>query len=191
MKLHSLFTRTLFPALVLTGALATLTPGAYAQATAEEATAKTKSTAAAGLSATEKKLIMAAAESDEAEISAAKIALKTTSDAEIKEYAQMMITDHSKSTEMLKPIAMAGGISEPDLKVKHKAMAAGLESLSGAAFDKAYLKGNVSSHQEILDTMKKDGGSVTNPELKKFVATVTPIITHHLMMAKEMEKAAK
>ncbi len=187
MKIRPFFTSTLFAALVLTGASASLTPLAQAQTTAEQSTAA----AAAGFNATEKKLIMAAAESDETEISAAKLALEKTSDPKIKEYAQTMITDHSKSTEMLKPIALAAGISEPDLKAKHKVIAVGLDTLSGATFDKAYLKANVNSHEEILGTMKKDMGSISNPELKKFADTVTPIIEHHLMMAKEMSNAGK
>ena len=102
----------------------------------------------------------------------------------------MMIKDHTKSTEMLKPIALAAGETTPDLKGKHKAMAAELEALSGEAFDKTYIKGNVKSHTEILETMQKSMAGIGNPELKKFAATVTPIIEHHLMMAKEMEKGA-
>jgi putative membrane protein len=188
MKTYLLFARTLCTALVLTGALVSLTPGAYAQATAEKQMAKTASASAAGFNDADKKLIMAAAESDEAEITLAKLALEKTSSAKIKEYAQMMIADHGKSTQMLKPIAHAAGVSMPDLKAKHKAMSAGLETLSGSAFDKAYVKGNVKSHSEILTTMKKSMDDISNPELKKFAATVTPIIEHHLMMAKDMDK---
>ena len=99
----------------------------------------------------------------------------------------MMITDHEKSTAKLKPIAMAGGVTMPELMDNHKAMAAKLESLSGADFDKEYIKGNVESHEEILTKMGAMEKGITNPELKKFVAETTPVIEHHLKMAKMME----
>ncbi len=189
MKTHLLFTRTLLPALFLTGTLATLTPRAFAQTTTKQAEAKTETATAEGFNATDKKLIMAASESDEAEITLARLALTKSSNPQVKEYAETMIKDHTKSTTMLKPIALAAGVTLPDLKEKHKAMAAKLEPLSGKEFDAAYLKGNVKSHKEILDTMKTSMPEISNPELKKFSATITPIIEHHLMMAEQMEKS--
>lgn len=173
--------------LVLTASLPFAVSKLRAQAAAETHAAKTEAAAVEGFNATDKKIITAVAESDEAEISVAKIALQKSSSSEIKEYANTMIKDHTKSTEMLKPIAHAAGASMPDLKLKHKAMAVELEALSGDAFDKAYVKGNVKSHTEILETVEKAKDDLSNAELKKFVATVTPIIKHHLMMAKDMK----
>lgn len=174
--------------LTLAVALPTFAPALRAQSEARAATSKTEATEKSGLTKADAKLIMTAAESDEAEITSAKIALKKTSNPKIKEYAEMMIKDHDKSTAKLKPIAMAGGITTPELMQNHKAMAAKLEAASGADFDKAYIEGNIEAHQDILSKMGAQEKGITNPELKMFVTETTPVIEHHLKMAKEMAK---
>ena len=186
---------TLLPTLALAGvlALAAAPAGAFAQAataekaaTKKEATAKMEKASAGGFTTADKKLIKTAAQSDETEISMAKIALAKTENAEVKKYAQMMVADHGKTTMQLKPIADAAGVPKPDLKAKDKATAVRLEGLSGSKFDMAYLQANVKSHQETAAKMKAQAPGVTNPDLKSFATATLPIVEHHAMMAQEM-----
>ena len=188
---------TLLPALALAGALALTAAapaGAFAQAaTAEKTAAKKeatvkmdKTTAGGGFTTADKKLIKLAAQSDETEISMAKIALAKTESAEVKKYAQMMVADHGKTTVQLKPIADAAGVPKPDLKAKDKATATRLQGLSGSKFDLAYLQANAKGHQEIAAKMKAQAPGVTNPDLKAFATATLPVVEHHATMAEEM-----
>lgn len=189
---------TLLPTLALAGAFAlalTLPAGTFAQAAAaaptekaakKEAGAKMDKAAAGGFTAADKKLIKTAAQSDETEITMAKLALSKTENADVKKYAQMMIDDHGKTSMQLKPIADAAGMPKPDLKAKDKATAARLEGLSGSKFDMAYIQANVKSHQETATKMKAQAPAVTNPDLKSFATATLPVVEHHAMMAQEM-----
>ena len=180
---------SLLPTIALASALTLTAPlGAFAQAATakKEATVKMDKAAAGGFTTADKKLIKTAAQSDETEISMAKVALSKTGNAEVKKYAQMMIDDHGKTTMQLKPIADAAGVPKPDLKAKDKATAAKLEALSGSKFDMAYLQANVKSHQETAAKMKAQAPGVTNPDLKSFATATLPVVEHHVMMAQEM-----
>ena len=179
----------LLPALALASALPLTAPlGAFAQAAPakKEAVAKMDKAAAGGFTAADKKLIKTAAQSDETEISMAKLALTKTDNAEIKKYAQMMVDDHGKTTMQLKPIADAAGVAKPDLKAKDKATAAKLEALSGSKFDMAYLQANLKSHQQTAAKMRAQAPAVTNPDLMSFATETLPVVEHHAMMAQEM-----
>ena len=185
---------TLLPALTMVGLLGLTVPaGVCAQETAaappaakKEAAAKMDSATAGGFTAADKKLIKAAAQSDETEISMAKLALSKTENADVKKYAQMMVADHGKTTAQLKPIADAAGVPKPDLKPKDKATAAKLEGLSGNKFDVAYLEANVQAHQATAAKMKALAPAATNPDLKSFAAATLPVVEHHTTMAQEL-----
>ena len=148
--------------------------------------------AAQGLTPDEQKFMLKAAKSDETEISLSKLALERSSDPQIKQFAQTMVTDHTKSTSLLKPIAARHNVSVPanpgpanDAKYKM------LEKRSGKDFDKAYIQAMVADHQNLLQAFQSESGKVQDPELKKFVATVEPIVTHHLQMAKQISQSEK
>ena len=179
---------SLLPTIALASALTLTAPlGAFAQATAKkEAVAKMDKAAAGGFTVADKKLIKTAAQSDETEISMAKLALSKTQNAEIKKYAQMMVEDHGKTSMQLKPIADAAGVTKPDLKAKDKATAMRLEALSGSKFDMAYLQANLKSHQQTAAKMRTQAPAVTNPDLKSFATATLPAVEHHAMMAQEM-----
>ncbi len=180
---------SLLPAIALASALTLTAPlRVFAQAAPakKEAVAKMDKAAAGGFTAADKKLIKIAAQSDETEISMAKLALTKTDNAEIKKYAQMMVDDHGKTTMQLKPIADAAGVAKPDLKAKDKATAAKLEALSGSKFDMAYLQANLKSHQQTAAKMRAQAPAVTNPDLKSFATETLPVVEHHAMMAQEM-----
>src|SRR5690348_8296521 len=143
--------------------------------------------AAHGLTPDEQAFVSKAAKSDQAEISLSKLALERSSNPQIKQFAQEMVTDHSKSTSLLKPIAAkhnvplpAGPGPAPEAKYKM------LEKKSGAAFDKAYMQVMVMDHENVLQAFQSEAGTVKDPKLKEFISTVQPIVAHHLEMARQL-----
>lgn len=148
--------------------------------------------AAQGVTADEKAFMQKAAQSDETEISLAKLALSKSANPQIKQFAQTMITDHTKSTSLLKPIAAKDGVALPEKpgaadEAKYRA----LEKKSGAAFDKGYIDTMVSAHQSLLQDVQAEAGKAQDPKLKHFIATVEPIVSHHLQMAKQLQQGEK
>src|ERR1700745_2940306 len=69
--------------------------------------------AAQPLTGEEQTFIQKAASGDQAEMQLSKIALERASTPEIKQFAQTMVTDHTKASSMLKPITVDHGIVVP------------------------------------------------------------------------------
>jgi putative membrane protein len=150
------------------------------------------SLAAQGVTSNEKTFMQKAAQSDETEISLAKLAFKQSTNAQIKQFAQMMITDHTKSTSLLKPIAAQDGVALPtSMGTANEAKYKALEKKSGEAFDKGYVDTMVSAHQSLLQEVQAEAGKAQDPKLKQFIATVEPVVSHHLQMAKQLQQGLK
>lgn len=132
------------------------------------------------------------------DIQNAQLALKTSGEASVKDFAQMMVTDHTSVNDKAK--ALAGKLS---LKPVQNATSRGLvksmnakraemAALHGAAFDKAYMDNEVSYHQAVLDLLdQKLVPSAKNAELKDLLTSVRPAFEAHLNKAKEVRGALK
>jgi putative membrane protein len=84
-----------------------------------------------------------------AEVQLGKMGVQQAASPEVKSFAQMMVTEHTKANEELKPIAQQLGVQAPaQLDEKHQAIADRLSKLQGAEFDKEFMKVMVQAHQE-------------------------------------------
>ena len=148
--------------------------------------------AAQALTADEQTFIQKAATSDQTEIKLARLALERASIPEIKQFAQTMVTDHTKSTSLLQPIAVDHSVvlsenPEPQADENFKR----LEELSGAAFDRTYIEIMVTDHEEMLHAFEVEAAKAADSKLKDFIATVQPVVAHHLEMAKAIRQNEK
>jgi len=143
-----------------------------------------------------------ASSSDAFEITSSKIAQTHASDAQIKDFAAMMIRDHTASTDKL--VAL-GGISKASLESKMEpgkdgkyagndllstSQAAELNSLnskSNTDFDKTYMDDQVQGHKDAVALMEDYAKNGHNAKLKAFAAEVLPTIKEHLSMAQKID----
>jgi putative membrane protein len=138
--------------------------------------------------------VMKAAMSDMYEIEAAKVALARSTNADVKKFAQMMVDDHTKSTNNLKAAIGASGLSltpPAALDEAHMKRVQDLKDKAAADFDKAYLDDQVDAHQGALDLMQRYANDGDNASLKGFAATTAPVVQGHYDHAKEMRDAMK
>lgn len=137
--------------------------------------------------------LVAIAQANIAEVAAGKIALDKSSNADVKSFAQMMIDDHSKGLDETKKVAAAKNVtlpSEPD--AEHKKMAAELQKLSGAAFDKQYVsKAGVVDHGKVHAALKKDIANAKDGDVKSLASKLEPTVAHHEEMAKKLNASLK
>jgi putative membrane protein len=125
----------------------------------------------------------AAASTDAYEIAAAKLAKTKATNGDLKDFAEMMITDHTASTAKLKAVAAkADPAITPDaaLTVDQKAFIATLESATGADFDAAYKSQQIAAHQKALGAMQGYAASGSVPSLKDFASDTAPVVQKHL-----------
>ncbi len=97
------------------------------------------------------------ATANQVDIDAGKLAEKTTRSAEVKQFAQLMITDHSSvnksATELVTKLHVTpeSNPTSESLKQGGEQNLTALRRLTGAAFDKAYVDHEVVYHQAVLD----------------------------------------
>lgn len=116
-----------------------------------------------------------------AEVALGKLAVSKTSNAAIKDFANMMVTDHGQANAELASIASAKNITlptEPDSA--HLKKADELSKLSGKKFDKAYVDAMIDGHKKTLDLMNNEAKNGSDSSLKAFAAKVAPTVQKHL-----------
>lgn len=130
-----------------------------------------------------------------AEIEASRLALEKSQSADIKEFANMMITDHGKANDELATIAKKNDIEVPDNTTLVKQAKEKILDLRDDSFDAAYANNQVNAHEETIELFKKQANTVTDDktkgamELKSFAQKMLPGLQKHLDMAKKLQAA--
>jgi putative membrane protein len=122
-----------------------------------------------------------AAEGGMAEVELGKLVQDKSPTSSVKEFGGMMITDHSAANDKLKAIAERKSIKLPTSpSVSQMATKTKLEVLSGATFDKSYIKGMVKDHQEDIKEFQTEASSGQDPDAKAYAAATLPTLKAHL-----------
>jgi putative membrane protein len=136
------------------------------------------------LAAGDNTFVTKAAEGGMAEVKLGNLAKDKASDAAVKSFGQQMVDDHSKANDELKSLASKKGITLPsDVSAKDKAEYDRLSKLSGADFDKAYMRLMVSDHHTDVNEFKRESEHGTDSDVKAWAAKTLPTLEHHLQMA--------
>ncbi|MCO7518187.1 MULTISPECIES: DUF4142 domain-containing protein [unclassified Pseudomonas] len=128
-----------------------------------------------------------AIESGIAEVVTGKLALDKSKDAEIKTFAQQMVSDHTQANQKLGDIARQLDISVPDeaaLTDKVKKM---ILEWRDESFDRSYVNNQVQAHEKAVELFKKEASSSDKPELKAFASETLPKLEEHLKHAKALQ----
>jgi putative membrane protein len=124
-----------------------------------------------------------------AEIQLGQLALQKSSNADVKQFAQKMVDDHTKMGDQIKPIAEQIGVKIPDgPSKKDKTIIAKLQALNGSDFDKAYMNDMVKDHKTDLDDFRSEADQGTNPAVKGAANQGAGIISQHLQMAEQINQ---
>jgi len=124
-----------------------------------------------------------------AEVQVGHLALQKSNNAQVKQFAQRMIDDHSKMIEQMKPVAKQLGVkipSGPDKKDKMEM--AKLQALSGDDFNKAYVEDMVKDHRMDDSDFKQEIAGGQSPLVKDAASKGDPVIESHLQMIEGIAK---
>ncbi|MGI8503684.1 MAG: DUF4142 domain-containing protein [Hassallia sp.] len=131
--------------------------------------------------------ITKAAQSDMTEIQTSKLALQKSKNKSVRDYAQMMIKQHTESSKELKPIAQSKKVTLPTtIGPENTALLTSLKKVSGSKFDQAYLEGQVQAHTKTQAEYQKYLDQGQDPQLKAFATKISPLVAQHLQMAQKM-----
>lgn len=131
---------------------------------------------------------------NQVDIDAGKLAASKSSNPEVKKFGQQMVTDHTGVNKQAKELVAKLKVTPEDnptaqsLKKGGEENLAHLKTLSGKAFDKAYIDHEVEYHQQVLDALDKTLiPSAQNAELKSLLVKVRPAFEAHLEHAKHLQ----
>lgn len=119
------------------------------------------------------------------EVEASKLALSKSTNADIKSFAQRMVTDHSKTNDELKSLAKTKNIMLPtSLDAEHRAKVDKLNSKSAAEFDAAYSKAMDMDHAKTVALFRaaSTAGGV-DKDLQAFAKKTLPTLEDHSQQA--------
>lgn len=132
---------------------------------------------------------------NQVDIDAGKTAAAKTTNAEVKKFAQLMVTDHTGVNKSATDLVTRLKVTPEDndtskaLKAGGEKNVANLKSLKGAAFDKAYIDHEVAYHTQVLEAIDKTlVPNAKNAELKALIVKVRPAFVAHLEHAKSLQK---
>jgi putative membrane protein len=140
----------------------------------------------------DKKFVKDAAIGGMTEVELGKLAAQKASSDQVKQFAQKMVNDHSKAGDQLKQLATKQNIQIADgLDSKHQSRVDKLSKLSGADFDKAYVKDQLKDHQSDVKDFSAEAQNGTDPNVKAFASSTLPTLQEHLDLVKNLNKAEK
>jgi putative membrane protein len=137
----------------------------------------------------DKDFIMKAAEDGMLEVELGQLALKQASSEDVKAFARRMVDDHTKANQELTTLAGTKAVTPPSsLDAKHKQMMDKLSKLSGAEFDREYMKAMVKDHQKAVELFERQSKSGRDTELKAWADKTLPTLREHHQMARDVAK---
>ncbi|WP_432807797.1 DUF4142 domain-containing protein [Pantanalinema sp. GBBB05] len=121
------------------------------------------------------------------EVQLGQLAVERAGSSEVKQYAQEMIQEHTQANNELKQLAAQKGITLPQtLNQQHQTAKANLSSLSGAAFDRAYMDLMKQDHAKVVSLFQQQANQGQDPDLKNWAAKTLPTLQEHKQMAQSV-----
>lgn len=134
--------------------------------------------------------ISKASATDAFEVDAGRVASQRSKTAAVRDFANMMVTDHTTTTNDLRQILVKDKLpisKNPSPDPTQAKLLADLKGATKAGFDRAYVHTQVVVHEQALKLMKTYAEQGDNPDLKAAAAKTAPIVAHHLEMARKLE----
>jgi putative membrane protein len=132
--------------------------------------------------------VSTAGSSDMLELQSSQMALEKGQSAAVKEFAQMMIKDHTAASAELKAAAEKDGVAVPtEIMPKHGDILQKLTRETGDDFDEAYIDAQVDAHEEAVELMTSYA-EMGEGATKAHAAKTAPIIQMHLEHVQKIEE---
>lgn len=186
MKSHLFVTVAAVAALSVTacGSAEDATEATPVEAPVAETTAATESP----IASTPQRFVDMAAANDMFEMESARIAQEKSQTPAVRDFAQMMIADHTTSTENLREAAgqVEGVTVSPEMTPTQQQLLTALRDAPAEQFDALYKQQQVDAHEQALELMQSYAEPGHPEPLMRFASTTAPVIERHLGRAREL-----
>jgi putative membrane protein len=125
-------------------------------------------------------------EGNVAEIQVAQLVLQRSQDQSVRDFAQKMITDHGYAESTLLPIAQRENVQASPLTEQHRALIDRLGSLTGPAFDHAYVDAMVREHAMMIQELNAQLTHGLSQQISAWVQNTRPTVLQHSQIAQQL-----
>lgn len=123
------------------------------------------------------------------EVESSKLAKSAAGSADVKKFAEMMVTDHEKANKELMEVAKKANLGIPvKMLDEHQKLLDKVKGASGGEFDRTYMEAQVKAHEEAVALFSNAAKNVKNPDLKAFAEKTLPTIKEHYEHAQKHAK---
>ena len=138
----------------------------------------------------DQKFIKEAIEGNLAEVQMGQLAQKNGASQGVKDFGQMLATDHSQANTKATSVASSLKVTPPaEPNAKQKKEYDKMSKLNGAAFDRAFATHMVADHKKDIAAFKKASKS-KNATVAGFASETLPTLQKHLETAQSLQKGA-
>ena len=114
-----------------------------------------------------------------------KIAVEHASDPEVKNFASMMVNDHTQANQKIMKLAQEKVVNlSKGLDNAQKTELQNLAKLSGKEFDSKYMARMVNDHEKTVALFEKNGVTLRDPDVNKVAEELLPTLRNHLQSAR-------
>ena len=123
------------------------------------------------------------------EVEASQLAKEKSQNSAVKDFADMMVKDHTKANDELKALAAQKNITLPAQVGEDKQESLNdLRKLSGADFDKKYVSMMKDDHEKTVSMFKDAANDNPDADIKAFAAKTLPTLQMHLDKIKAIDQ---
>lgn len=141
----------------------------------------------------DRKFIDDAAGSGMFEVHVAQLAASKATDLDVKNFAGMLVDQHTVANKELVQIANAKKVELP--AAPKRSLRREIDKLgkkSGAEFDRAFVREiGIEAHEKDIKMFQDARKHVKDPDLKAFIDKTLPVLQDHLAAAKKLPQAAR
>ena len=155
-------------------------------------TATAQDQAKSGASADDKKFLSEIGEDSNFEIKTGQLALEKSKSADVKQYATMLIHDHTQLKQQIRSADTAAKVtpgSAGSMSVSDRTEYTKLSLLSGDTFDKAYIQGLLKGNEDIQKDEKAEAANSSISAVKSLAAHSAELDTKHSAKARQLAQA--
>jgi putative membrane protein len=140
---------------------------------------------------TDQQFVDFAAQTDMVEANLGQLAQSVAAAQGVKDYGQMLTTDHTQDYGQLSSAAQQASLTVPNAidAAHNKAMIDPFQKLKGATFDHKYIQEMIAGHTKAIAIYKKEAADAQNAAIKTYAQTALPVLQKHLDGAKALEKS--
>jgi putative membrane protein len=126
------------------------------------------------------------------EIESSKLAQDRSTNSSVKDFAAMMVKDHTDSSQKIKDAAAKSSLQPASaLDKSHAKMLDDLKKASADKFDKLYLDDQGKGHREALTLHRNYAKNGDNADLKTAAGQIAPVVQQHLDHLKALQASNK